>query len=92
MKGRGNGRVERNESVDEIRNILAGYTDAEVVKEARLIEDLGLDSFLIVYFLTEVESRFGIELDEEKFVDMVTVNDVLEWVCRAGKSAGRADD
>lgn len=35
----------------------------------------------------EVKAWFGVELDEEKFVDMVTVNDVLEGVCRAGKSA-----
>lgn len=64
-----------------IQNILDGYTTAPVTKDARLIEDLGLDSFLIVYFLTEVESQFGIDIDASDYTQFITIRDVLERVC-----------
>ena len=43
-------------------------------------EDLGLDSFLIVYFLTEVEDAFAIDIDESDFKYIHTVRDILEWI------------
>ena len=60
-----------------LQEILSEYTDAAVTPSASLIEDLGLDSFLIVYFLTQAEERLGFQIDESEFETIVTIGDVL---------------
>lgn len=67
--------------IQKIQTILDGYTTVPVTKDARLIEDLGLDSFLVVYFLTEVESQFGIDIDASEYTHFITIRDVMERVC-----------
>ena len=69
--------------LDCLQEILREYTDGIVTEEARLEEDLGLDSFLSVYFLTEVEDAFAIDIDESDFKYIHTVRDILEWIQRA---------
>ena len=66
--------------LDRLQEILCGYTDGIVTEEARLEEDLGLDSFLIVYFLTEVEDAFAIDIDESDVKYIHTVRDILEGI------------
>lgn len=66
--------------MDQIKAILEEYTDAPITESSELIKDLGLDSFLIVYFLTEVEDCFGINIDESEFVYVITVRDVWNLV------------
>ena len=46
--------------LDELSDILTDYTERSVplAPSSRLIEDLGLDSFLTVYFLTQ-DQRSG---------------------------------
>lgn len=61
-----------------LQEILNEYTDAAVTPSSSLIEDLGLDSFLIVYFLTQAEERLGFQIDEAEFETIVTIGDVLE--------------
>lgn len=68
--------------MERLKAILKTYTDIPVTQDSRLIDDLGLDSFLIVYFLTEVEDCFGINIDESEFIDLVTVEDVLERILK----------
>ena len=71
--------------MDKIIEILKTYTDIPVTINSKLIDDLGLDSFLIVYFLTEVEDCFGININESEFIDIITVEDVLERIQKAKK-------
>ena len=66
--------------LDCLQEILSGYTDGIVTEGARLEEDLGLDSFLVVYFLTEVEDTFAIDIDESDFKYIHTVRDILERI------------
>lgn len=68
--------------MDELKKILSEYISlpASVTEDSRLIDDLGLDSFLIVYFLSEVEDRFHVNIDETEFEDFVTVKDVLNRI------------
>lgn len=61
-----------------LQEILNEYTDAAVTPSSSLIEDLGLDSFLIVYFLTQAEEHLGFQIDESEFETIVTIGDVLE--------------
>ena len=55
----------------------------ELTQEEILVEikdDLGLDSFLIVYFITEIEDCFEIDIPETDFIELVTVKDLCERI------------
>ena len=58
--------------------ILESYIDTPIEKDAFLISDLGLDSFLIVYFISEVDDRFGVTIEMPEHVEYMTVQDVLD--------------
>ena len=72
--------------MDIIKTILKKYTDVPISEDSALIEDLGLDSFLIVYFLSEVEDSFGVDIDASKYTDTITIRDVLDLVHQAGNT------
>jgi acyl carrier protein len=56
--------------------------DGELVAEARLVEDLGLDSIRLLTLATEVEDHFRICLDEEDEATIVTAADLAAVVER----------
>ena len=62
--------------------ILESYVDTPIEKDAFLIGDLGLDSFLIVYFISEVDDRFGVTIEMPEHVEYMTVRDVLDQLNR----------
>lgn len=72
--------------LDELSDILTDYTERSVplAPSSRLIEDLGLDSFLTVYFLTQAEERFGIQIDEMEYETIVFVQDILDFIFAKG--------
>lgn len=71
---------ETKKILELLQEILRGYTDEIVTEEAGLEEELGLDSFLTVYFLTEVEDAFEIDIDESEFKYIHTVQDILDRI------------
>lgn len=66
--------------IDELRTILKQYTLEPVSENSRLDDDLGIDSFLILHFLSEIEDRFHIRIDETEYEYFKTVGDVLERI------------
>lgn len=70
--------------MDEIKKLLAEYITipAVITESSRLIDDLGLDSFLIVYFLSEIDDKFHVNIGEAEFESFVTVGDVLDRIRR----------
>ena len=77
--------------MDKIKAILEEYTAVPVSGSSELIKDLGLDSFLIVYFLTEIEDCFGIDINESDFDSFITVADVWERICQEKRTKLQAD-
>ena len=69
---------------------MKNYSDVKLTESARLIDDLGLDSFMVVHFLTEVEECFAIDIDEDEFRFLFTVQDVIDEIRAAGKRKGNA--
>ena len=65
----------QEEILVEIKDILSEYVEITrpLTSADRLIDDLGLDSFLIVYFITEIEDCFEIDIPE-------TVKDLCERI------------
>lgn len=66
--------------LEKIQEIMNNYSDVRVTESARLIDDLGLDSFMVVYFLTEIEDCFDVDIDEDEFRFLITVQDVIDRI------------
>ena len=66
------------EELKILGEILEAYIDTPIKKDAFLISDLGLDSFLIVYFISEVADRFGVTIEMPEHVEYMTVQDMLD--------------
>ena len=71
--------------MDVLKKILKAYTDEEITPESRLIEDLGLDSFLVIYVLSEVEDAFDTRIED--YSSIVPVGDILDCIKMEGKGA-----
>jgi acyl carrier protein len=57
--------------------------------EARLVEDLDLDSLQLLTLAAEVENRFAIRLEPEDEATIVTVADLVRTVAAKLAAAGR---
>jgi acyl carrier protein len=53
-----------------------------VVPEAKFVEDLGADSLDIVEMVMQVEEKFGFEIPDEDMENIVTVQDLLNYIER----------
>ena len=71
---------------DMLKTILEQYTTLPYTEESKLNDDLGIDSFFILHFLSEVEDCFHIQIDELEYEQMITVGDVLDRI-RATRQA-----
>ncbi len=54
--------------------------ESEVTPEARLAEDLGMDSLDAVEVVMSLEEAFGISIEEEKVSTFETVNDIVNYI------------
>lgn len=73
------------EVVDGLKEIMAarlGLQTEQIVPEARLIDDLGLDSLDAVELAIAVERKFNIDVPEEELTKLKTVADMVALVER----------
>jgi len=55
--------------------------DAEKISpEQRLVEDLGIDSFMSVELVFELEDQAGISIPDKDFMNLKTVQDVISYI------------
>ena len=57
-----------------------GVAVAEVKAESRLKEDLGADSASIMMLVMDVESEFGIEVEDDAIEKVKTVADMAKYI------------
>jgi acyl carrier protein len=77
----------------QVREILLGILDAQesdVVPDARLAADLGVESIEMVDIVVECESRFRISIDDDDLPGVKTVQDVVDLVRRLSGSGASA--
>jgi acyl carrier protein len=75
--------VAAQDVVAELKEIMAarlGLPAEQLVPEARLVEDLGLDSLDAVELAISVERKFDIEVPEEELTKLKTVADMVALV------------
>jgi len=68
---------------DVVKGVLVkvrGIDPAEVLGEAKLIEDLGADSLDAIEIIMALEEHYGAELDDVDVESLKTVNDVVSLI------------
>ena len=68
---------------EKVRDMIAAQlqVDAEkVTAESRLVEDLKADSANVMVMILELESEFGIEVEDEVILQLKTVGDVADYI------------
>lgn len=57
-----------------------GVSEAEVIPEAKFIDDLGADSLDIVELVMALEDEYGIEIPDEDAEKIETVGDAIKYI------------
>lgn len=69
--------------LDQIKKILVETMDIEEEKitlDAKLKDDLNLDSLDSVELIMSAEEEFGIEIPDEDVMNFKTVNDIVNYI------------
>jgi len=67
----------------EIKKIVSDYTGLSVDKidcSMDIQTELGLDSFSVISVVCDIEDKFGIEVPDEDFNKLRTLNDVISYI------------
>ena len=73
--------METNEVFDKVKSLFIedlGIDESKVTMEAKLEEDLEIDSLGIVEVVMAFEDEFDIEIDDEELADVSTVGEAVK--------------
>ncbi len=73
--------METNEVFNKVKGLFVedlGIDESKVTMEARLEEDLEIDSLGIVEVVMAFEDEFDIEIDDEELADVSTVGEAVK--------------
>ena len=73
--------METNEVFDKVKGLFVedlGIDESKVTMEAKLEEDLEIDSLGIVEVVLAFEDEFDIEIDDEELADVSTVGEAVK--------------
>ena len=68
---------------EKVRNMIATQLQvdpASITMESRLVEDLKADSANVMVMILELESEFGIEVEDEVILQLKTVGDIVDYI------------
>ena len=68
---------------EKVQNMIASQLQvdaASITPESRLVEDLKADSANVMVLILELESEFGIEVEDEIILALKTVGDVVSYI------------
>ena len=76
------------EGLGEIIEEIAGVPADEVTPSKSFADDLDIDSLSMVEIAVAAQDKFGVEIPDDQLKDLVTVQDVINFVAKnAGSSA-----
>ena len=67
----------------KVRDMIASQLQvdaATITPESRLVEDLKADSANIMVMILELETQFGLEVEDEVILNLKTVGDVADYI------------
>ena len=68
---------------DKVRDMIASQLQVDasaITPESRLVEDLKADSANVMVMILELESEFGIEVEDEVILNLKTVGDIVKYI------------
>lgn len=68
---------------DELKDIILNYVEADpdsITEDSRFIEDLGFNSYDFMSLLGDVETMYGITVDENDIADVHTVGEAIKYI------------
>lgn len=68
---------------EQLKEMICEFVEVEeekITMEAKLIEDLGFNSYDLMCLIGELEERLDIEVKEQDVVNLHTVKEVLDYV------------
>jgi acyl carrier protein len=71
----------------EIIEEFIGVPGSDVIPEANLVDDLGIDSLSLVEIVVAAQDKFGVEIPDSDLKLLKTVHDVTNYVQRSTVSA-----
>ena len=75
------------QGLSEIVEEVAGIETTEVTADKTFVDDLDIDSLSMVEIAVAAQDKFGVEIPDDQLKDLKTVQDVVDYVRRAGVSA-----
>jgi acyl carrier protein len=73
--------------LSEIIDEIAGVPADEVTPDKTFVDDLDIDSLSMVEIAVAAQDKFGVEIPDDQLKDLKTVQDVIDYVERAGITA-----
>ncbi len=70
-------------TIDKIAELLSsqlGVDKAKITAETKIVDDLGADSIDVFEMVMALEDECGIQVDEDKVQELVTVGDVVKLI------------
>lgn len=68
--------------LDKMKEIICNYVETapeEITENSRLIEDIGLNSYDFMCMLGDLETEFGVTVDETEVVNLRTVGEAIAY-------------
>ena len=68
---------------EKVRDMIAAQLQvnaADITENSRLVEDLRADSANVMVMILELETEFGIEVEDEVILNLKTVGDVVKYI------------
>ena len=74
--------------IDKIKKIVAYHLDvleSEIKLKSKIVEDLDADSLDIVEIIIDLEDEYGLNITDEEFEKVSTVEDIIKFIESKGK-------
>ncbi len=68
--------------LDKLKEIICNYVETapeEITESSRFIEDLGMNSYDFMCLLGDIETEFGIAVEETEIVKIQTVGEAIAY-------------
>ena len=68
---------------EDIRSLLAQQLEIDekqISMDSNLVEDLGADSFDVSELMIIIEQKFGIEIPEDKILELHIVGNIVDYI------------
>jgi len=59
---------------------ILGIDESEITREARFVEDLGVESLDVVEMIAAMEEEFNIEIPDEEAEKNLTVGEAIDYI------------